>query len=165
MTYALTVGEWTNKRLTSGNESQTETIPCHNIIFIMTTNACDKDIQVYASKNKDELYVKSGLEFSNAGEALEHTLRGKLSRLYPFTDAFIGRVNHIVPFLPMARADTSVAHSLMGELATVAKILIEKEQAKVDSLDVEQSINIQTKDKMAKIIVQEAIPEAGVRSI
>jgi len=131
----------------------------------MTTNACDKDIQVYASNNKDELYVKSGVEFSEAGEALEHMLRGKLSRLYPFTDAFIGRVNHIVPFLHMARADTSVAHPLMGELATVAKILIEKEQAKVDSLDVEQSINIQTKDKMAKIIVQEAIPEAGVRSI
>jgi energy-coupling factor transporter ATP-binding protein EcfA2 len=37
-------GEWTNKKLSEGKGVQTETISCHNIIFIMTTNAADRCI-------------------------------------------------------------------------------------------------------------------------
>lgn len=38
----LDKGEWTNKKLESGSKAQTETVSCHNIIFIMTTNSADK---------------------------------------------------------------------------------------------------------------------------
>jgi hypothetical protein len=62
----------------------------------------------------------------------------------------------------------------MGEMMTVAKILIEREQDSMTAVTcdrgawascVKQNMSSQTKDKMARIIVREAVAEAGVRSI
>jgi ATP-dependent Clp protease ATP-binding subunit ClpA len=169
-------GEWTNKKLFEGKGVQTETISCHNIIFIMNTNAADQCIcdaastapQLYTSKSVDEL---EELQFS-----VEKTIRQKLQSTHPFTDAFMGRVGRIVPFFPMAKSSSNDAdsHPLMGEMMTVAKILIEREQDSVTAVTrdrgawasgVKQNMSSQTKDKMAKIIVRESVPEAGVRSI
>jgi hypothetical protein len=52
----LDKGEWTNKKLVRGNGTQTDTIRCDNIIFIMTTNAADKMIGQSAAKS-DKYYT------------------------------------------------------------------------------------------------------------
>lgn len=160
-------GEWTNKRLAKGRGTQTETIPCHNLVFIMTTNACDQEILEFAARNQ-EFYATVGEEFEELGHALESRIRGALRFRYPFTDAFIGRVGRIIPFLPMANGDPELQPPLLGEMMTVAKFLIERQQDKFSSSDmavVDQLMTAKTKHRMAKIIVKEAIPEAGVRSI
>jgi DNA polymerase III delta prime subunit len=158
-------GEWTNKQL--GRGMQTETIPCHNLVFIMTTNACDDDIQAYTTKHQ-EIYVLDGEDFEDLGDELEGRLRNVLRYSSPFTDAFIARVGIIVPFLPMATGDPEVQHPLVGESMTVAKLLIERQQDKHSSsttAKVHQLISAKTKHRMARIIVKDSIPEAGVRSI
>lgn len=156
-------GELTNKKL--GNGNQTETIPCHNIIFIMTTNVCDKVITRYAKTSKDA-YLASDDDFELTGEDLEDKLRVSLLYTHPFDSPLIGRVGHVIPFLPMLREDeTGTHHSLLGEMMAVAKILIEREQEKfvsnTSAVGVKQEIDPDTKDKMAKIIVKSVIPEAG----
>ncbi|KAL7547982.1 hypothetical protein ACHAWF_011255, partial [Thalassiosira exigua] len=158
-------GEWTNKRLEL--DLQTEIIPCKNIIFIMTSNACDKHIMQYAESNMD-LYIGDGMTFEDYGRKLEADLRSLLRSKHPFDDAFIGRVGRIVPFLPMAKGTTDMHHPLLGEMMTITKILIEKEQemyVDVEAINIEQVIDPETKHSMASIIVDESIKETGVRSI
>ena len=160
-------GEWTNKKL--GGRAQTETIPCHNLVFVMTTNACDMLIDEFTSTHRD-IYTAVGEEFNDMGRDLEQNLKGLLQHTYPFTEAFIGRIGRVVPFLPMANGteDSEVQHPLHGEMMTVAKLLIEREQERytLDStVQVHQRVTSKTKHRMAKIIVKEAIPAAGVRSI
>jgi ATP-dependent Clp protease ATP-binding subunit ClpA len=158
-------GEWTNKLLEEGKGVQTETISCHNIIFIMTTNASDDLILRYAEKH--EIYTADQDNLEEIKSELETMVRKKLQQTYPFTGAFMGRVGRVVPFLPMANGDPE-EHALLGEMVTVAKLLIEREQEKLSAggkLDVTQLVSSSMKHKMAKIIVKEAIVEAGVRSI
>jgi len=160
-------GEWTNKRLTAQKGTQTETIACHNLVFIMTTNACDQEIYDYATRRED-VYVTVGEDFEELGYELEGRIRSSLRYRFPFTDAFIGRVGRIVPFLPMANGDPEIQHPLLGEMMTVAKLLIERQQEKYASsasADIRQLVSAKTKHRMARIIVKDAIPEAGVRSI
>jgi len=108
-------------------------------------------------------------DFTELGYELEGKLRNSLRFRYPFTDAFIGRVGRIVPFLPMASGDPETDHPLLAEMMTVAKLLIERQQEKYAEsaavVEVTQTVSTKTKHRMAKIIVKEAIPEAGVRSI
>jgi len=160
-------GEWTDKRLARGRGIQTQTILCDNLVFIMTTNACDKEIQDYAEYN-EETYVDVGDDFEEAGHKFESRLRNMLRSTFPFDDAFIGRVGRVIPFLPLARGHPGFQHPLLCNMMTIAKVLIEKEQEKyvdIDTVDVEQLVSSKTKHKIANIIVQDAIPEAGVRSI
>jgi ATP-dependent Clp protease ATP-binding subunit ClpA len=98
-------------------------------------------------------------------DSLESRLEKQLQICYPFTEAFIGRVDRIVPFLPMSGGDPEI-HPLFGEMITVAKLLIEREQEKLErNLGMEQRISASTKESMAKIIVSEAVVEGGVRAI
>lgn len=121
-------GEWTDKKMESGKESQTSIIPCNNIIFIMTTNSATDLICNHVKQSKS-LYTGDG----NPGHleeqqgALESLIRQKLQKTNPFTDAFIGRVDRIVPFLPLARGGPA-DKPLLDESMTVAKIFIEREQ-------------------------------------
>jgi ATP-dependent Clp protease ATP-binding subunit ClpA len=160
-------GEWTNKRLVNGKGTHSETVSCHNLVFIMTTNAADKLIceKVKAS----DLYytLKQTDDIEAFVSTFEGSTRNKLRQTYPFTDAFIARVGRVVPFIPMANGNAN-GHPLLGEMMTVAKLLIERQQEKfmsVGKLDVKQVVSASVKHSMAKIIVSEAIPEAGVRSI
>jgi len=160
-------GEWTNKKLTTGKGAQTEIISCQNLVFIMTTNACDREILEFASRHED-IYMTAIEDFEELGYEIEGRIRNALRFRYPFTDAFIGRVGRIVPFLPMASGDPDVQHLLLAEMMTVAKLLIERQQEKYtdsSTSDVSQLVSSKTKHRMAKIIVKDAIPEAGVRSI
>jgi ATP-dependent Clp protease ATP-binding subunit ClpA len=157
-------GEWTNKKLTKGRGTQTETIPCHNLVFIMTTNACDMEILEFSDRNQ-ELYTTVGEDFEEIGHALESKIRGALRVRFPFTDAFIGRVGRIIPFLPMANGDPERQHLLLGEMMTVAKFLIERQQGKFSSSEmavVDQFMTAKTKHRIAKIVVKDA---SCVRSI
>mmetsp|Transcript_46033 Transcript_46033/g.112405 ORF Transcript_46033/g.112405 Transcript_46033/m.112405 type:complete len:659 (+) Transcript_46033:559-2535(+) len=159
-------GEWTNKRL-SDRGSQTDIIPCHNIIFIMTTNACDFEIKNFVRQH-DEIYSAVGEDLEEMTADLGGRLRGTLQFTYPFTEAFLGRISRIVPFLPMANRDVQIFGKMVGESLTVAKLLIERQQEKFHSsaiAEVKQFISPKIKHQMASIIVKEAIEEGGVRSI
>lgn len=161
----LDKGEWTNKRLERGGTSQTFTIPCHNLIFIMTTNAADSLVIDFAA-SKQVHGIASTEDMDNAIDEVELLLRRRLQNTYPFQEAFIGRIGRIVPFFPLAQGDLN-ENLLLGEAMTVAKYLIEREQDRLndDTFQVEQVVSAKEKHRMAQIIVKEAVPEAGVRSI
>jgi ATP-dependent Clp protease ATP-binding subunit ClpA len=159
-------GEWTNKRLTSCG-SQTKVISCQNLIFIMTTNACDSEILDFV-KQHEEIYDTVADDLEDLGSELSTKIRGILQFSYPFTEAFLGRVGRVVPFLPMAKGDPNTLGVIHGESMAVAKILIERQQEKLSrssTADVQQLVSSTTKHQIAKIVVKEAIQEAGVRAI
>lgn len=159
-------GEWTNKQLTS-HGSQTDVIPCHNLIFIMTTNACDFEITKFV-KAHGHIYDAIGADFEDLASNLSANLRSILQYQEPFTKAFLGRVGQIVPFLPMANGDPDIQGKMFGETMTVAKLLIERQQENLADgsiTEVEQVVSAKTKHQMARIVSKEAIQDAGVRSI
>ena len=162
----LDKGEWTNKRLGS-HGAHTDVIPCHNLIFIMTTNACDFQISEFVMLNQ-HIYSVVDDDLTDLATDLSLKVRNTLQFSYPFTEAFIGRIDRVVPFLPMANGLPEVDGIMQGECMTVAKLLIEREQEKFAATsfaDVKQFISPRTKHQMAKIVVKEAVREAGVRSI
>jgi ATP-dependent Clp protease ATP-binding subunit ClpA len=59
-------GEWTNKKLSTGRGTHTQTIVCHNLVFIMTTNACDFDIIDFSIKHSD-IYTSVSEDFEELG--------------------------------------------------------------------------------------------------
>ena len=159
-------GEWTNKRLTS-HGSQTDVIDCSHLIFIMTTNACDDEISDFVKRQPD-VYNLVAEEFDDLGSELAASIRTRLQYTPPFTEAFLGRIGRIVPFLPMARGDPNVDGILHGEGITVTKMLIERQQEKLSETDtgeVKQAMSASTKNRIAKIVIKEAIPESGVRGL
>lgn len=168
----LDKGEWTNKKLERGSKAQTETISCSNIIFILTTNAADELIlnTLKRDRSKKHYVVKDPDSIDAMMMSLESSVKKKLQATSPFTAAFIGRVGRVVPFFPMATGDPA-EHPLLGESITVAKLLIERQQEKFSIAGggaggaVHQHMSAQTKHEMARIIVEEAIVEGGVRSI
>ena len=166
---ACVFSEWTNKRLDEDSQDQTQVIPCGNIIFIFTTNAATDVIEDFAVGNRMVYTAQDPKETEEKHRELEALLRYKLQGAYPFTDAFIARVDKIVPFLPMARGvDSSDDHPLMHEAMTVSKMLIEEEQEKLQvdqEMLVKQYVNARNKHAMAKLVVMESIEEAGVRSL
>ncbi|KAL3918136.1 MAG: hypothetical protein SGILL_004379 [Bacillariaceae sp.] len=150
--------------------AQTQVISCNNIVFILTTNAATGVITEYARDNPVIYTVENASETEKKQQELELLLRHALQTTHPFTDAFIARVDRIVPFLPLARGvDTSVDHALMHEALTVAKIMIEREQEKMQNpnlhLSVVQTVSATNKHSIATLAVQGSIEEAGVRSI
>lgn len=157
----LDKGEWTNKKL--GRAHQTEVIPCHNIIFIMTTNACDKMIDEFSAFHKD-ITLKSGDEFQKIAKDFESRLRNTLSSVDPFTDAFIGRIGKAVPFFPVSDGDPDEHPLIQQEMMTVIKVIIEKEQER-HSDSINTIVTPQTKHQMAVEILQKLHPQAGVRSV
>jgi DNA polymerase III delta prime subunit len=166
----LDKGEWTNKKLERG-KAHTETVSCQNIIFIMTTNAADRLILETISNSRPAgMYytVEGPEEIEDLLSDLESSVRKKLQHTRPFTDAFIGRVGRIVPFLPLANGDPD-SHPLLGESMTITKLLIEREQEKLALADggigIQQLVSAKTKHTMAKIIVRDAIVESGVRGL
>mmetsp|Transcript_45479 Transcript_45479/g.67564 ORF Transcript_45479/g.67564 Transcript_45479/m.67564 type:complete len:621 (-) Transcript_45479:249-2111(-) len=162
----LDKAEWTNKQLTGDKEAQTQTLNCGNIIFIMTTNAADTVILEEARLDRS-LYIATGQQFSNICDKYTSTVRRQLRKTYPFTDGFIGRINMVVPFVPMSNHDPA-QNILFGEMDCVAKLLIEREQDRLEEcsgISIRQEISPRTKHRMARIIVTNAIVEAGVRSV
>ena len=93
--------------------------------------------------------------------------RSSLQFRYPFTEAFMGHVGRVIPFFHLADGD--LKDDLMrGEAMTVAKLLIERQQEKLENdgqFGVTQQVTSEVKHSMASIIVSRAIREAGVRSI
>jgi ATP-dependent Clp protease ATP-binding subunit ClpA len=163
-------GEWTNKRQDQDEDAagnQTQVISCRNIIFVMTTNAANSVILNYA-RNKSHVYTCPPQELDDMAEELQASVRRLLQVSAPFTGAFVGRIGAVVPFLPMCNEDPNV-HPLKGEMMTVAKLLIEREQEKIgggsELMNLNQILTPATKHNMATILVEGAIPEAGVRSI
>eukprot|EP00931_Biecheleriopsis_adriatica_P106493 TRINITY_DN80930_c0_g1_i1.p1 TRINITY_DN80930_c0_g1~~TRINITY_DN80930_c0_g1_i1.p1 ORF type:complete len:730 (-),score=148.10 TRINITY_DN80930_c0_g1_i1:42-2183(-) len=162
-------GEWTNKKLDIyGDSSQTGVVSCRNLIFIFTTNAADQVIEDLGKQN--EWYTAPSDKLEDMADVLERTVRTCLQSSYPFTSAFVGRVGAVIPFLPMC--DRSPAkHPLLGELMTVTKLLMEREQEKLSLSTgsqlayIDQLISPVEKDKMAEIIVSESIPSMGVRCV
>ncbi|KAL3926268.1 MAG: hypothetical protein SGARI_005664 [Bacillariaceae sp.] len=169
--YLLDKGEWTDKKLvTEGSAAQTHVVPCNNIIFVLTTNAATDIIKAYTQEAPALYTAEGGSEAETKVQELETVLRVQLQSTHPFTDAFIGRIDRIVPFLPLARgSDLSKDHPLTNEAMTAAKILIEKEQQKLQNdeleLNVVQTISASDKHSMAKLAVALSIEEAGMRSI
>lgn len=161
-------GEWTDKKLTDGSSGHTKIVPCGNIIFIMTTNSATELICEHASRS-NRLHTGDAhpADLEEEQMMLESNIRQKLMRTNPFTDAFIGRVDRVVPFFPMARGGPD-NHPLMDESLAIAKMLIEQEQNKMKGSsigNVEQFVDAKTKHAMARLAIMESIPEAGVRSI
>jgi hypothetical protein len=164
----LDKGEWTNKQLTTGSNSQTSTISCRNIIFIMTVNAADRAIVEYAQRHPS-VYTDGPRQMAEHKMALEKKIETCLQQTHPFTKAFIGRIGAFVPFLPMSAQTSATAEKLECEMMTVAKLLIERERDNVelgqDLLQIKQMLPPLIKHEMAKVVVQKATPEFGVRSI
>ena len=158
--------EWTNKKMAMGKDGHTETVSCFNIIFIMTTNAADKEILDYAKSN--DVYTANEMDLEEIRCDLERKVRSTLQTTSPFNGAFVARVGGVVPFLPMSNK-VDYEDPLLGEMMTVAKMFIEREQENPSAVgelaEVEQQITTETKHRMAELIVREAIPEAGVRAI
>jgi len=73
----------------------------------------------------------------------------------------------VIPLLPMCDRSPE-QHPFLGELMTVTKLLIEREQEKLSMSSgsqlacIEQIINPVEKNKMAEIIVKDCISSAGV---
>ena len=165
----LDKGEWTNKQLVSGSESQTSVVSCQNIIFIMTVNSADSEIVKYA-KIHPEVYTANKFEMAEHEGELERKIEARIQTTVPFTKAFVGRIVAFVPFLPMSEELSSAPTDLLHcEMLTVAKLLIEKEQDSVElgtSLAFfKQIMTSAVKYDMAKAIVRMSNQEAGVRSI
>lgn len=163
-------GEWTNKKQSIDEDAganQTEVVSCRNVIFVMTTNSANRAILDFAQR-RQQVYTSHPNELDTFAEELQLVTRRQLQVSRPFTSAFIGRISTVVPFLPMSNADPK-EHPLKGEMMTVAKLLIEREQDKISNgselLQLNQTLTPSTKHRMATIIVDGAIPEAGVRSI
>jgi hypothetical protein len=161
-------GEWTNKKLVEGKGTQTEMIPCHNLIFVMTTNAADKDIHDFVKRSGDSIYTTvDDDEWDDIQNDLESRIRKVLQNRHPFTAEFMGRVGRVIPFLPLANGNSD-RQPLLGETDTVAKFLIERELERrtLDGqLGVSQRLRDDVKERIAKMVSRDAIPEAGVRSI
>jgi ATP-dependent Clp protease ATP-binding subunit ClpA len=139
----LDKGEWTNKRLNESGD-QTSTIPCYNVVFIMTTNAADKCIRDFF-KDKG-MYTYKGERFDSALETLERSIVKTLQQTFPFTDVFINRIGRVVAFSPMCKdSNTTRGCCLLKETETVAKILIER--ALEAGINVKQNITADTKEK------------------
>jgi ATP-dependent Clp protease ATP-binding subunit ClpA len=134
----------------------------------MTINACDFDIIDFSIKHSD-IYTSVSEDFEElGGSELESNIRNTLQYTHPFTPAFIARVGKIVPFLPMADDDPDNHPLILGEMMTVAKLLIERQQEKYSEskiAGIRQYVSPKTKHRMTKIIAKEAIPAAGVGSI
>eukprot|EP00956_Cyclotella_meneghiniana_P031527 scaffold83063_cov37-Cyclotella_meneghiniana.AAC.2 len=123
---------------------------------------------LYQAELNPDLYVGNGMAFEDSGRRLEAALRSSLRSKHPFDDAFIGRVSRIVPFLPMSKETADSRHPLLGEMMTITKMMIEREQEKFvdeECFGIEQVIDPETKHAMATIIVDDSIRETGVRSI
>lgn len=164
----LDKGEWTNKRLEEGR-AQTEVISCRNIIFIMTTNTADCIISNYATKHQD-MYTANMDELEYTMDELSLKVQKKLQATHPFTDAFVGRIGKVIPFLPMGNDERNHHDDpLLREMKTVAKLLIEREEETITGgrKDICMNCNISTevKEKMAEIIVKLTPPGSGVRGI
>jgi hypothetical protein len=164
----LDKGEWTNKLLREGSGSQTSVVPCRNIIFIMTVNSADDRIVKYA-KDHPSVYTANQLAMADHRRELQRKIQISLQTTYPFTAAFVGRVNAFVPFVPMASATAEDSNLLQCEMMTVAKLLIEREQENIEMgselLNFAQSLTPHVKHSIAEVVVRMANPEAGVRSI
>jgi hypothetical protein len=158
-------GEWTNKKLVSGTKSQTTMIPCHNLILIFTTNAANRIIADFDQNYQTAATTRGELDV--VCSEIERLTRLTLQHTYPFTEAFIGRVGKVVPFFHLADGDLK-NDVIRGEAMTAAKLLIEREQEKLDGdgkFGVSQLVTAATKHSMATIVVNGAIKQAGVRSI
>lgn len=134
----------------------------------MTTNDANRDILNYSQRNR-QVYTARPTKLGAISEELQDIVRRQLQKSQPFTGAFIGRISAVVPFLPMCNDDPE-EDLLQGEMMTVAKLLIEREQDKLSGggelLQVNQELSPSTKHQMATIIADDgAVPEAGVRSI
>lgn len=168
-------GEWTNKRLNDGRAGQTEVVSCANIIFIMTTNAADSFILREAERTENHYTAparsESGSSLKTIGEcaeSLESAVRLRLRASYPFTDAFLGRVSCVIPFLPLSNGDPD-KNKLLGEMLTISKCFIEMRidgmRGENGPMKLSPNVSNKEKHKMAKIIVSNVIPSAGVRSL
>jgi ATP-dependent Clp protease ATP-binding subunit ClpA len=156
----LDKGEWTNKKLDNGNRNQTETIPCHNIIFIMTTNACD---YLVASYKETSLTTGDDMKFKRIATDISNRLTNSFGTIYPFTRAFMGRIGKVIPFFSVADGHPDRDPLIKQEMATVIKVLIEKEQ-EMHSDTIKSIITTKTKYQMTKQILGMLNPDAGVRS-
>lgn len=160
-------GEWTNKQLTQDNGSQTSVVSCKNIIFVMTVNAADSCIVQYV-KDHPEIYSSPKEEMMMHGHELESKIQKALQSTYPFTSAFLGRVNCFVPFLPMSTAVDPIDSILDCEMMVIAKLLIEREKENVENASrmmVTTDLDSQMKHSLASFIVKKSSAETGVRSI
>ena len=95
-------------------------------------------------------------------------MQNVLQYRHPFTEAFIGRIGKVVPFLPMGN-EKDKPEPLLKETITVAKFLIEREEENVtggrNDIEMKVLISPETKENMARIITRRAIQGSGVRGI
>jgi MoxR-like ATPase len=161
----LETGEWTIKKLSERGTAQAETVPCSNVIIIMTTNVASARIRDLA-RSKPQLFTAAHEEVERLEHLLQSLLRMEIHGTPPFNDAFVGRVDKIVPFFPMPSVSLDVegTHPLLHEKMTVAKMMIEQQLEKVIG-GVTQEITAEAKHGIAKIIVRESVAHEGVRSI
>ena len=85
----------------------------------MTTNAADQVIIDYAEKHRG-VYTAKGANLEEIQHDIERRVQQKLQMSFPFTDAFIGRVGGVVPFLPVAN-EVNLEEGkdpLLGEMMT-----------------------------------------------
>ena len=161
-------GEWTDKKLNDDESSQTSVVPCHNIIFIMTVNLADSEIERYIQE-APSVYTDVLGEMRLHQRRLEMTIQTRLQQAYPFTKAFVGRLDAFVPFFPLSLNSGEDADPLELEMMTIAKLLIEKEMDSLergsDLLQVRQFMSPSEKHELATLVVETANPDSGVRSV
>ena len=92
-------GEWEDKKLDEEG-SQTKTIDCSRMCFVLTTNAFDNDISKFERENP-------GLRFQSPTSEVEQRtdkiLRTKAQKR--FSPSFAGRISAFVPFLSFAQGE------------------------------------------------------------
>jgi ATP-dependent Clp protease ATP-binding subunit ClpA len=83
--------------------------------------------------------------------------------VHPFTREFIGRISKAIPFFPVANGHPDRDPLIKQEMATVIKVLIEKEQEKLSD-EVKSVVTTKTKHDMTKEVLERLNIDTGVRS-
>lgn len=100
-------------------------------------------------------------------EEIQANVRHQLQVSAPF-GTFVGRIGNVVPFLPICNENAD-DHPISGEMMTVAKLLIKREQEKIsvgsELMHLNQFLTPAAKHGMATILVQGTTLDAAVRSL
>jgi hypothetical protein len=160
-------GHWANTKQPISRWRQSDALcSCSNVVFIATTNVADKEIVELCMTYNIHSCSYSDLVLTI--EKIERQVHYILRDTNPFSDRFMKCIGNIVIFSPFSTISASnESNSLLKEAFTIVQLLIEKEQEDIFSMyyDVEACMSTETKELVARTIVNEWIPETGVRGL
>ena len=91
-------GEFTLKKISAREQSQTTVLDCSSTIWLLTTNKFDNDIVSFSEKFSSaiESYKRGDYPFENLNNKFEDFIRPKMRNL--FQGGLTRRINAVVPF-------------------------------------------------------------------